>query len=325
MSAASNFDPMDNVFDPPQVSALAMRKADDLGKDNDTDKLYTGLPNDFDKYYVMWRRKRITGVLGHTSNYKTGFMTYVAREAAKRLNAEAGEIGLYCTWEDPVEDFALADIANVSNISLGSIYGSGMKPGERDEILKASMKRAASPLWLVGHSEYVNARRPGLTISDIWQALEYIFDKQKKTVKFVVFDYLQQISYADLQGRDMREGFVQMVSRVKDLTNAFGVGVMLGSQVKREIMERKDKQPIITDAAETSNFEYSCDGVISLQIPQKSTPVGTPFMKTQKGDILVSKRLLAVKVLKQKKGATGDVFCYDAKYETNSIDRYTGE
>ncbi len=319
---AQQFQPLDNVFDPPQVSTLAVRKADDLGQANDTDKLYTGLPGDFDQYYVMWRRKRITGVLGHTSNYKTGFMTFVAREAAKRLDAHAGEVGLYCTWEDPVEDFALADMANTSNISLGSIYGSGLSVKDRDEILKASIKRAAFPLWLVGHSEYVNARRPALTISDIWQALEYMVDKQQKKVKFVVFDYLQQISYADQNGRDMREGFVQLVRSIKELKDAFDVGVMLGSQVKREIMERKDKQPMITDAQETSNFEFTCDGVISLQIPSKTLPVNTPFIESSK--INVTKRLLAVKVLKQKKGATGDYFCYDAEYETNSIRKYSG-
>ena len=93
----SDFQPLDNVFDPPQVSALAMRKAGEVGSEDNKDKLYTGLPNGFDDYFVMWRRKKITGVLGHTSNYKTGFMTFCAREAAKHLDASAGEIGLYCT------------------------------------------------------------------------------------------------------------------------------------------------------------------------------------------------------------------------------------
>lgn len=324
----NNFTTDGNVFDPPQVAALAMRKSDDIAQHDNSDRLYTGLPLDFDKYFVMWRRQKVVGVLGDTSNYKTGLMTYIARNASKHLNAEAGEVGIYATWEDPVEDYALADIANASQISIASIYSGGVTESERKEMLKASMQRAASPLWLFGHSEYQNARRPRLTMTDIAAALEYIVDVQKKTVKFICLDYLQRISYADIQARDARLGFVEIVNRVKDMSLSFNCAAMLGSQVQREIRERKNQQPQVHDAQETSNFEQTCDGIISVQMPIKhpqTNPRGSVFLKDSMGDVTVTNRLLAVEVLKQKKGATGKMFIYDALYETNSVTRYSGE
>jgi replicative DNA helicase len=321
----------DNVFDPPQVATLAIQKEKEISdKGKDGGRLYTGLPLvtmngqpiRFDDYFVMWRRSRVVGILADTSNYKTGFMTFVAREASKHLDAAAGEVGLYCTWEDPVEDFALADIANISNISLASVYNGSITPDERNEILKGSIKRATFPLWLVGHSEYKNARRPRLTMGDIAQALEYIVDVQKRTVKFVMLDYLQRISRDDINTRgDTRAGFVEIMDRVKDMALAFNCGVMIGSQVKREVQERKHRQPLVHDAQETSNFEHTCDGIISMQMPAKYMPISEPFAS----GINVTNRLLVIQPIKQKKGATGQVFCYDAVYETNSIRRYSGE
>jgi replicative DNA helicase len=327
METKSNFKTEDNVFDPPQVAALAMRKADETVAHNDTDKLYTGLPSDFDSYFVMWRRQRVVGILGDTSNYKTGLMTFIARESAKQLKADDGEIGIYATWEDPVEDYALADIANASRISLTSIYDGSVTKDQRNMLLKHSMSRAAFPLWLFGHSEYQNSRRPRLTMSDINLAMEYIVDVQKKTVKFICLDYLQRISYADLQVKDARLGFVEIVNRVKDMAMQFNCGVMLGSQVQREIRERKEKQPQVHDAQETSNFEQTCDGIISVQMPIKTMRRGDLFAKSDGGnrDIGVTNRLLSVEVLKQKKGATGKRFIYDAMYETNGVEKYSGD
>lgn len=324
---AIKFNTEDNVFDPSQVAALAIQKASET-KADDNSRVFTGLPAvtmngqevSFDDYFVMWRRSRVVGILADTSNYKTGFMTFCARNAAKRLDASAGEVGIYCTWEDPVEDFALADIANMSGISVASVYNGGVTKTERDDMMRASIKRAAFPLWLVGHSEYKNARRPRLTISDIWQALEYMVDKQGKNVKFVTLDYLQRINLDDINTHgDTRAGFVEIMNRVKDISLAFNCAVMLGSQVKREIAERKDRQPQIHDAQETSNFEQTCDGIISMQMPSKYLPVSESFAP----GIKVTKRLLAVKPIKQKKGATNDLYCYDALYETNSIQRYS--
>lgn len=320
----------DTVFDPPQVAKLAIQKADDIAQHDDSDRLYTGLPNDFDQYFVMWRRQKVTGILGDTSNYKTGLMTFIAREAAKRLKPEEGEIGIYATWEDPVEDYALADIANASQISVGSIYNGSVTVEERNAMLQASSARAAFPLWLFGHSEYQNSRRPRLTMTDIGSALEYIVDVQKKTVKFIILDYLQRISYADIQAREARLGFVEIVNRVKDMAMAFNCGVMLGSQVGRDISERKNKQPMVHDAQETSNFEQTSDGIISVQMPIKHMDRDALF-STVKGNgdllprkVMVTPRLLAVQVLKQKKGATGKTFFYDAMYETNGVERYSG-
>ncbi len=81
----------------------------------------------------------------------------------------------------------------------------------------------------------------------------------------------------------------------------------------------------VHDAQETSNFEQTADGIIGMQMPVKYMTEGTVLAKVPSyGDIVVTPRLIVTQVLKQKKGATGKTFLYDALYETNDVGPYSG-
>jgi replicative DNA helicase len=308
------------VFDPALISTLAVGSIK-AAKEH-PDQLTTGIP-ELDEHYVMLRPGRVTGVLADTSHGKTSFMNILARNAVPQLNEN--EIVVHATWEDSIEDYGLSYLANISRISITNLFHGNLSETEWVQMMKAATERAKTPLWAIGHSETHNSRRPRLSISDVWGAMEYIIDKQKKKVRMICFDYLQRINRKDTGSDQMREGFIAIMDKVKDMSLAFDTTCVIGSQVRREVGERKWQQPQVHDAQETSNFEQSCDGIISLWIPKRTQKMGECLIERQPNfpAVWVTERLMLMQILKQKRGKAPVLKAVDFVPETNEIRPYT--
>jgi len=292
------------IFDPPQISNATVRSVEN--SQNDPTSLDLGIPelNEF----VMARKDKVIGVLGDTSHGKTSLMTAIARNMATQINADAGEIGVYITWEDNIEDFGLSDLANFSKIPIASLYHGDIKGNRFERMMKASVERAKTPLWLVGHSEASGAR-PRMTMADVWEVCDNLVNKQKRKIRFIMCDYLQRINRQDMRGEgETRMQYSGVMDSLKDLALAYHPALFIGSQVSRSKVEStKWRQPQIHWAMETSNFEHTCDGAISTWLPYKSNDVwadGECLQEKQGTNgtaIFVSKDLMLVSILKQKK------------------------
>lgn len=312
-------EPQNIVFDPPQVSSLTVDSIK-AAKEH-PDFLKTGIPQ-LDDHYVMMRPRRVNGILAYTSHGKTSVMNIMARSFVKQIADD--EVIVYATWEDSVEDMTLAHLANISRIPIQSLFHGDLKIGEWEGMMKAAIQRAATPLWLIGHSEQKEARRPRLTMTDIWAAMEYIQDKRKKKVRAVFMDYLQRINREDQKG-EMRGQYMAIMDKVKDLALGFNTCVIIGSQVGRDVKERKWKQPQDNDAQETSNYEQTCDGMISLWIPKKTERIGEGLIEKQGIDgqaVNVTDNLMLIQTLKQKKARAPELRAVDFLPETNEITTY---
>jgi replicative DNA helicase len=249
-------------------------------------------------------------------------MQILGRNAVPQLRE--GEIAVHTTWEDSIEDYGLSWISHSSRIPIASLYAGDMKEGEWEAVLKAAVERARQPLWAFGHSEAnarAGSRRPRLTMTDIRRALEYIVDKQKKKVRVIYLDYLQRINRADCKG-DTREAYMEIMDRVKDIALDFNTCAVIGSQVRREVRERKWRQPQDNDAQETSNFEHTCDGIISLQLPYKWEKLGETVIEGIP-PVRVTEKLMLINTLKQKRGKAPVLSAVDFDPTVNEIRAYT--
>jgi replicative DNA helicase len=313
------------VFDPPTISTRAVHTI----QNNKTEApSYTlGVPalND----YVMHRKNKVNGLLADTSQCKTTFMSHLARHTATQLNTEAGDVGIFFTWEDTIEDFGMSDIAFYSKIPLASLYHGDVKEYEFKRLLKASVERASTPLWIVGQSEALTKAQPRMTMTDVFAAVDYVQNVQKRNVKFVMLDYLQRISRDDINEKDTRMKYSGVMDKVKDLALAYHPSTWIGSQVGRDKVEKlKWRQPQIHWAMETANFEHTCDGALSLWLVHKSKDVwheGDCLQEKQGVDgeaIFVRKETLIAEILKQKKAETGQVRAMDFVPEFNMFVPY---
>ena len=298
----------DVIYAPPQVSVLTV----DSIKREMAQKEYLSLGiNEFGNDFVMARKSKVIGLLGDTSQGKTSLMRFIATHMAEQIKDNDDEIGLFVTWEDNIEDFGLIDFANISKIPVKSLYNGQLSQGEFDRMILASSRRAESPLWLAGHSE-TSLARPMLTMTDIFAVCENLITKQNKRIKFVMLDYLQRINREDTRERDARLQFSKIMDMVKNLALSYSTCVFIGSQVRRDMVEKtKWRQPQAHWAMETANFEHSCDGMLSVWMPYKSSDVWKlgDCLKEKTGindeAIFVTKEVMGIQILKQKKGETG--------------------
>ncbi len=296
------------IFEPPLVSKLT-RESIEREKEN-PEFLNVGIPKLSD-YFVMARKSKVIGIMGDTSHGKTSLMRFMATDMSKQINADKNEVGLFVTWEDNIEDFGMVDFANISKIPVRTLYSGKVDDTHFTKLLKAESARAASPLWLAGHSE-MSESRSMLTMSNVFEICEKLTKQQNKRIRFIFLDYLQRINREDTGERDTRMQFVKIMDMIKDLALTYKVCVFIGTQVRREMAEKlKDRQPQTHWAMETSNFEHSCDGMISIWMPYMSKDVwkeGDSVYEKEGIDskpIIVTKELVSLQVIKQKKGATG--------------------
>lgn len=312
--------PENFVFDPSLVSTLTVGSIK-AAQDN-PDTLATGIPQ-MDDHFIMMRPRRVNGILAYTSQGKTSLMNILARNFIPQIGEN--EIIVYVTWEDSIEDLSLSFLANTSRIPVQSLFRGKLNTSEWDAMMRAATHRAQTPLWLIGHSEQKEARRPRLTMTDIWAAMEYIVDTRKKKVRAVFLDYLQRINRDDQRG-ETRMQYMAIMDKVKDLALGFDTCVVIGSQVGRDVKERKWKQPQDNDAQETSNFEQTCDGIISLWIPKKTEKLGDCLLEKQGVNgqaVFVTDNLMMIQTLKQKKAQAPVLRAVDFYPSTNEIGTYT--
>jgi replicative DNA helicase len=308
------------VFDPSLVSTLTVNSIKVTMEH--PDYLRTGIPQ-LDDHYVMMRPRRVNGILAYTSHGKTSVMNIMARNFIPQIGED--EVIIYSTWEDSIEDMTLSYLANVSRIPVPALFSGRLSAGEWEDMMRAATQRATTPLWLIGHSEQKEARRPRLTMTDITAAMEYIVDKRKKKVRAVFLDYLQRINRDDKRG-EMRGQYMAIMDSIKDLALDFNTCVIIGTQVGRDVKERKGwKQPQDQDAQETSNFEQTSDGMLSLWIPKKTERIGECLIEKKNPDdqaVFVTDNLMLIQTLKQKKAKAPVLRAVDFIPETNEIQTY---
>jgi replicative DNA helicase len=271
-----------------------------------------------DEYFRPMWPGNLVSVIGRPSNYKSGVMQWIARNAAQRLKFENIEdrVVVYCTWEQSVEEYMLLELGSSSGNDAEAL-AEGVVADEAG-LQRAMINLATRPLWIIGHSIERRRRRPSLTMSNIEQALRWVDGEWGIQPELIVLDYLQRIT-PERGDRDFRVQNSRNVDRAKDLALAMGCPVMLGVQAKRDVEERRNKLPGMADGAETSNVEHSSDAILSVHMPKMSELQGFDLANVYGIPLNVHDNLLLLQVVKRKFGKAGAVFPLFVKPEVNSI------
>ena len=306
----------DAVFTSQQVSKLTVQEIE-RRRNNPNDGIRVRIPLLEDDILPL-RGGELIPVLGRPSNYKSGIMQIIARQAVEQISKDDSEIIIYVTWEQSVEEHGLVELAAASRIDAAKLARGDLTDTEWASMMKAAVRRGITPLWLVGHSSQAGKRRPRLSMTDLGAALEYIVDEMDKKPRLICLDYLQRIR-PDNGGGTQREKMMEIVDRAKDMALAFNVPVLLGTQAGRQVDERKWKLPQMADGQETSNLEQSADKMISVWMPKTSEHLGS--FVGQNPEMEVTMDLLYLCLLKQKFGEAPCTYALRVRPEINKVER----
>ena len=312
----------DNVFSPTDIKEKTLHVIGEriLDKLHDRKKvIVTGIPS-LDKILLPMRPAEIIGVLGYTSNFKTGLMNNIARHNANELSYPDAIIRF--DWEQSVEEQGVIDLAQISKIDATKMMRGELDLEAWDALQKAAEQREKLPMWLVGHSSEGHRRRARMSMNDVAVAMEYMVEKLGIVPRLVLLDYLQRIRRTL---KETREGFMDIVDRSKDLGIAFHCPVMLGCQAKRDVKKRgKWRMPRADDAQETSNFEQTMDKMLSVWMPKNDWPEKTELPYANKLYTVTDNQLL-LSIIKQKFGESPRLVELFITHETSEIYSLTKE
>jgi hypothetical protein len=262
-----------------------------------------------------WGAKDLVAICGFTSNGKSSLANYIITQHAQRLRShieehpEYNHICAYFTWEQSIEEQTILDFSRMTQIDPGKILTGELNKYELERITtEAAQDRERLPIWLVGHSIKDDRRRPRLSMPEVLEIVIWMEDEVGLQIDMIVLDYLQRVKRLK---SEMRESFVDIVDDAKDL--ALRCPVLLPTQAKREVFDRKFPLPDLTDSYETSNLEQSSDVYLSVMMPKQKMKLGAQ-LNYRGASYTVTDKLLFLGLLKQKMGPAPIIRAFEMGY-----------
>lgn len=303
MAQQPKTDPRDVVFTAAQVGRLTTAYLQDRYEHRNDVGVPFGLPS-IDAVMNPLMPGDLLVWLGRPGHGKTANLMRWARQRARYLQANGmtNRLVVYVTYEQTVEQLSAFHVASEIELSVTDMVRGNITPEYMDLIKDRSIKRAALPLWFIGHSLERRKTRPRLDAETLVEALHAIeewqeADRRGYELDLVVVDYLQRIPFVG-KVESKTIGMSDNMNRIKDAATHLGCPIVLGCQAKREVDQYNVPIPGMGDGQWTSDIEQVGDFVFSSVRPIKYKREGETF-----GSVTVQGRnQMVISLLKQKMG-----------------------
>ncbi len=201
----------------------------------------TGFPDLDEMLSGGIRRGEVVLVAARPKVGKTGFALSVARHVACDHSV------LMLEMEMPRAQLHDRNMAALAKVSLGRLMApKKIEAHEWDSVTAALAK--------IEHLNLFIDDRAGLRMLDVRNKARRI--KRKAGLDLLVIDYLQLME-AD---GDNRNAQIESITRgIKTLAKELDIGVLLLSQLNREVEKRTDKRPLPSDLRDSGSIEQDCD------------------------------------------------------------------
>jgi len=200
---------------------------------------------------------------GRPSMGKTALATNIAFNIARKYAYEIqpdgtkktvqGGVVAFYSLEMSAEQLALRMLADASGVSGDRLRKGEIDASEFGRVRDAAMELQEAPL-------YIDATG-GISIAKLTARARRL--KRQVGLDLVVVDYLQLVTGSDLGSNANR---VQEVSQItmglKSLAKELGCPVIALSQLSRQVEQREDKRPQLSDLRESGSIEQDADCVM---------------------------------------------------------------
>jgi replicative DNA helicase len=216
----------------------------------------TGL-TDMDKKLGGLQPSDLIILAGRPSMGKTALATNMAYRAAAAFAESGGKEGAitgFFSLEMSADQLATRILADLSSIPSDSIRKGNIKQEDFRTFAEASQKLSQVPLYIDD--------TPALTIGAIRTRARRL--KRQHGLGLLVIDYLQL-----LQGTGSRQSMDNRVQEVSEITRGLKaiakelqIPVLALSQLSRQVEQREDKRPQLSDLRESGSIEQDSDVVM---------------------------------------------------------------
>jgi replicative DNA helicase len=198
--------------------------------------------------YFSWEPEDLIILAGCPSTGKTALSLNFALRTAQ-AGAQVGFFSLEMSRERLVRRIW----ANVGSINGERINQVKLTPSEWASLNRAQDRLDEIPLWIDGP--------PYLTISQL--RVQARRERSRGKLDFLIVDYLQKIRPVTL-GRSREEEVAEVTRGLKGLAKELKIPVLALCTLNRQVEQRTNKRPILSDLRESGSIEYEADIVLFL-------------------------------------------------------------
>lgn len=217
----------------------------------------TGMPTgfyDLDEMILGLQKKTLVIVAGRPAMGKTTFAMDIAKNITKKL-ANDGDFktaGLIFSLEMSDESLVEKMIASLGRIDCHKMRKGDMEENDFNKLANTVGNSKDWPLYI--------DQTPAITIHDIRAKARRIY-KKHGALAYIVIDYLQLI--APSQKGFSRENEIAEISRaLKALSKELDCPVIALSQLSRNVEQRANKRPVLSDLRESGQIEQDADLIV---------------------------------------------------------------
>ena len=244
-------------------------------------------------------------IAGRPGMGKTALATNIAFNAAQKLQDSGKEKAsvAFFSLEMSSEQLSTRILAEQSRIKSNDIRRGKISDEQFDKFLETSKNISELPLYI--------DETPALTIAAMSNRARRI--KRTKGLDLIIVDYIQLMRGS----LNYKEGRVQEVSEItqglKAIAKELSIPVVALSQLSRQVEQRDNKKPQLSDLRESGSIEQDADVVMfvyreSYYLENKEPKPATVEHAEWQAKMNEVSNLAELIIGKQRHGPTGNVF-----------------
>jgi replicative DNA helicase len=290
------------------------------GRDGTLSGTATGL-TDLDRLMGGLQRSDLIILAARPAMGKTSLATNIAFHVAQswkgevtpdghRKTIDGGHVGFF-SLEMSAEQLATRILAEQSGISSSDIRRGNIHESQFSRLVDTSNLMAQVPLFIDDTG--------GLSVVQLAARARRL--KRQKGLDLLIVDYLQLLSGSSRKSNENRvQELTEITTTLKALAKELDVPIIALSQLSRQVENRDDKHPQLSDLRESGSIEQDADVVLFVYreeyyLKNKEPKEGTPEHLAWQGEMEKIHGRAEVIIGKQRHGPTGTVqLAFEAQF-----------
>jgi len=251
-------------------------------------------------------------VAGRPGMGKTALATNIAYNIAKAHRAEVqadgtnktvngGIVGFF-SCEMSAEQLATRILSEQTSIASSMIRRGGINQQEFDRIRDYTIQLEHLPLYV--------DETGGLAIAQLTARARRL--KRQRGLDVLVIDYIQLLQGSSKRSDNRVQELTEITTNLKALAKELNIPVIALSQLSRQVENRDDKRPQLSDLRESGSIEQDADVVLFVfreeyYLQNKEPKPGTAEHQTWQSEMDLALGKAEVIIGKQRHGPTGTV------------------
>jgi len=232
---------------------------------------------ELDEFIQGFQKSDLIIIAGRPSMGKTALSLNIALNIIKNENLPV----LFFSLEMSKEQIMYRLLAMETNINQMRLKSGQLSEEDWLKLTKMIKILAKFPFFVDDTSN--------LSIQDIRSRLKTILFEQNK-IGLVIIDYLQLMQTSKLKVENRVQELSQITRLLKNMAREFNIPIIALSQLSRNVENRVDKKPILSDLRESGSIEQDADLILMLSKINNYNLNDTSAQDSQLIELIIAKQ-----------------------------------